>query len=1085
MRKLILFFALISFLIPAFSFAQAPQEAWIARYNGTYSHEDAANAIAIDDYGNVYVTGESKGSGSNYDYATIKYNSVGVQQWVARYNGTGNSYDRAFAIAVDANGNVYVTGESKGSGSGYDYATIKYNSVGVQQWVARYNGPINSDDRAHGIALDGNGNVYVTGESKGNSSSLDCATIKYNSNGNQLWVQRYDGPVHYNDAAYAIAVDINANVYVTGESKGNGTCLDYATIKYDTNGNQKWVQRYNNTKNADDSAYAIALDGSGNVYVTGKSMTNTGYYDYATIKYAASGNQLWVSLYNGTGNKDDIAHAIAVDSSDNIYVTGESKGSGTYLDYATVKYNTNGTLVWVARYNGSKNKNDIAHAIALDSSGNVYVTGESRGTSDYPDYLTIKYDTNGNQVWVVSYNGTENKEDIAQAIAVDGNGNVCVTGESKGHSTELDYATVCYAEPSAGISATPTSHDFGPVNVGSPSTAQTFTISNTGTANLVISAIAMTGGDAGMFSAATGGPSPCASLTPTITAGGSCTITATFTPASAGGKSTNLSITSNAPSTPTLVPLSGTGVTVSEPDIRTPIVDIDFGTVNVESCIDRTTTIYNDGTATLTVNNITRLSGSTEFTYIGPATPFTVPAGGSKTVTVRYCPASGSSSAVFNVSSNDPSDPDVTFNVTGQGSPVCTIYVPQDYPTIQQAIDAAWDGCTILVSTGNYVENINFHGKAIRVKGVGTSGPCGCPEEGMSKVSIMGKYNGSVVTFNTGETRNSILEGFTIKNGFATLGGGILIGDASPTILDCYINKNFAYETGGGIYITGNSSSPLIFNTLIVGNFAQAAGGQARGGGIYVTDGASPEIQNCTIADNTSSTPGAGGIHVSSDSAPVITDSIIWRNIPADLTCETGCNMDVTYSDVGAAISGIGNISVDPIFKTGSMGGYYLSHIRAGQDNDSPCIDSGSTTALDSGLDTSNTASDGITDRGRVDMGYHHVPTPVFIQKAWTSKTTYNRGEAITFFITYKIEGNPETLYDVTGKIVAVHGALRTSIAKVGSHYPGLYTMQITKIIPSTFPTGQTIIGYVIMSKKQGETDLIGIDIRRSLITIN
>jgi hypothetical protein len=156
--------------------------------------------------------------------------------------------------------------------------------------------------------------------------------------------------------------------------------------------------------------------------------------------------------------------------------------------------------------------------------------------------------------------------------------------------------------------------------------------------------------------------------------------------------------------------LGGNGVTAAVPHLRTPIAEIDFGIVNVGTCLDRSTTVYNDGTTTLTVNNIMWLSGSTEFTYIGPATPFSIPAGGSRTVTVRYCPTSGSS-AVFNINSDDPANPDVTFNVTGTESVTCTIYVPQDYPTIQEAIDAAEDGCTIYFNR-NYVENINFHGKA-------------------------------------------------------------------------------------------------------------------------------------------------------------------------------------------------------------------------------------------------------------------------------------------------------------------------------------------------------------------------------------
>jgi hypothetical protein len=132
----------------------------------------------VDGSGNVYVTGPSSGSGTAYDYATIKYISSGVQQWVARYNGPGNDWDEAYSLAVDGSGNVYVTGESFGSGTWQDFATIKYNSSGVQQWVQRYNGPGNGSDGATSLAVDGSGNVYVTG---GIVASPDdnYATIKY------------------------------------------------------------------------------------------------------------------------------------------------------------------------------------------------------------------------------------------------------------------------------------------------------------------------------------------------------------------------------------------------------------------------------------------------------------------------------------------------------------------------------------------------------------------------------------------------------------------------------------------------------------------------------------------------------------------------------------------------------------------------------------------------------------------------------------------------------------------------------------------------------------------------------------------
>src|SRR5437773_1323406 len=170
--------ALIALLVPftgvflaLFATAMRPPgpvtQAWVARYNGPGNLDDGAHAIAGDSSGNVYVTGGSHGSGTDLDYATIKYDSAGQEQFVARYNGPGNGWDRAAAIALDSSANVYATGQSLGSGTGFDYATVKYDSAGQEQWVARYNGPGNGEDDAVAIASDSSGNVYVTGQSLG------------------------------------------------------------------------------------------------------------------------------------------------------------------------------------------------------------------------------------------------------------------------------------------------------------------------------------------------------------------------------------------------------------------------------------------------------------------------------------------------------------------------------------------------------------------------------------------------------------------------------------------------------------------------------------------------------------------------------------------------------------------------------------------------------------------------------------------------------------------------------------------------------------------------------------------------------
>jgi hypothetical protein len=170
-------------------------------------------------------------------------------------------------------------------------------------------------------------------------------------------VARYDGLGNGDDVATALAVDTSGNVYVTGWSWGGTiTEYDYATIKYDANGNQLWVARYNYIlfppqgtieRISVDTPYSLAVDTSGNVYVAGSSVglfycLGTECWvetDYATIKYDASGNQVWVARYNGPGGfGDDVASALALDSSDNVYVTGGSEREFQRYDYLTIKY---------------------------------------------------------------------------------------------------------------------------------------------------------------------------------------------------------------------------------------------------------------------------------------------------------------------------------------------------------------------------------------------------------------------------------------------------------------------------------------------------------------------------------------------------------------------------------------------------------------------------------------------------------------------------------------------------------------------------------------------------------------------------
>ena len=380
--------------------------------------------------------------------ATTSYSQV-TQEWVQTYNGTGNGLDIAFSVVVDNLGNVYVAGNSPGDTSANDITTVKYNSSGQQQWVQRYNGPGNSDDGTNGtnaIAVDSSGNVYVAGWSAG-TENTDYVVIKYNSNGDQQWAQRYNGSGNGYDAPYGIALDSSGNVYVTGTSTGDGTGSDYTTIKFNNDGQQQWAQSYNGSGNSYDAGQALAVDDSGNVYVTGISTALNGLGDCVTIKYDTDGNQQWAKVYDGPANGNDYGNSITVDGSGNVYVTGSSAGAKTGQDYLTIKYDSSGQQLWASTYSTPGSNWDEGRSIGLDGSGNVYVTGVlgySEGKSSTDDWGTIKYDSSGTEQWVQTYNGPANIADEAWSIAVDLNGNSYVVGYSHGLTSGSDLTSIKY-----------------------------------------------------------------------------------------------------------------------------------------------------------------------------------------------------------------------------------------------------------------------------------------------------------------------------------------------------------------------------------------------------------------------------------------------------------------------------------------------------------------------------------------------------------------------------------------------------------------------------------------------------------------
>jgi hypothetical protein len=427
---------------------------WTNRYHGPGLGDNVPTALAVDPQGDVVVSGYSPGNGSGNDFATIKYSSSGTPLWTRRYNGPGNYDTYATAVAIDAVGNVFVTGSSLRSEDGalkYHYATLAYSSAGTPLWTNLYADSGNS--LAMAAAVDLSGNVFVTGSASNSVGTFNYATVAYSNNGVPLWTNQYDGPSSRLDSAQVIAVDNAGNVFVTGLSVGllPPGVEECATVAYSGAGVPLWTNRFKGADDFTDSrGTGIAVDNHGKVFVTGYTgfIGTNFYYDYATLAYSTDGQPLWTNMFDGPAGTDDRAQAVAVDSSGNVLVTGASTATNGYHDYATLSYSGAGQLLWESRFNGPGGRDGRPKAIAVDPHGNVFVTGQAVNSALNYGFYTLAYSRAGLPLWTNSYYGAKSPYySYPSAIAADRDGNVFVTGYSRSEVNGLyyDYATLKYS----------------------------------------------------------------------------------------------------------------------------------------------------------------------------------------------------------------------------------------------------------------------------------------------------------------------------------------------------------------------------------------------------------------------------------------------------------------------------------------------------------------------------------------------------------------------------------------------------------------------------------------------------------------
>ncbi|MGQ0827406.1 MAG: SBBP repeat-containing protein [Bacteroidota bacterium] len=416
----------------------------------------------------------------------------------------GTKHDMGMSVSSDTNGNVLVTGYFSSptvtfgaitltnvDNSGYsdDIFIVKYDAQGNVLWAKSIGGTYS--ERGRGIALDNNGNSYITGFFQSstitfggttltniNASSSDIFIVKYDALGNVLWGRSAGGT--NGESGASITVDSNGNSYITGGFSSPSITFgsitltnayapygDFFLVKYDALGNVLWAQRAGS--NNQEFGKSITVDTNGNLYVIGnynsypftlgsttlqvpKGICSPVCSDLFIAKYDTSGNVLWAKSAGGTW--DDNGNSIAVDNYGNSFITGnfwsdtitfgnidlKKLGSpGNSGDIFVVKYDASGNVIWAKKAGGSYH--DQSSGISTDLNGNLYLTGCFNDTitfgnttlidtAGYPAIFIAKYDASGNPLWAKSAEGTRNNE--GYSVCTDRNNNVLITGHFAG-----------------------------------------------------------------------------------------------------------------------------------------------------------------------------------------------------------------------------------------------------------------------------------------------------------------------------------------------------------------------------------------------------------------------------------------------------------------------------------------------------------------------------------------------------------------------------------------------------------------------------------------------------------------------------
>lgn len=298
-------------------------------------------AAESDSLGNVIIGGEYFQELNGLYYMELwKYNSTGGLLWSRRWGGSVDA--KCYGLTVDLSDNIYMVGEIQNSSTGTpDMCLVKYNSSGVLEWNRTWGGI--ATDKAYDVAVDPSGNIYLAGNTYSYGlGGPDMCLVMYNSTGDFQWSKTWGGTDR--DYCTSIALDSTGNIYMAGHStsflSGFPTYPDICLVKLNGSGVYQWHQTWGSGIGVD-KCFDMEIDLTGDIYLAGETNSyNTRGADMCLIKYNSSGERQWNCTWGG--DYFESCYGITLDSSGNLYLAGytQSYGYGG-SDMCLVKFSSN------------------------------------------------------------------------------------------------------------------------------------------------------------------------------------------------------------------------------------------------------------------------------------------------------------------------------------------------------------------------------------------------------------------------------------------------------------------------------------------------------------------------------------------------------------------------------------------------------------------------------------------------------------------------------------------------------------------------------------------------------------------------